>query len=79
VRSEQDAALVKANLHGRGYEGAVSGNLLPSEVAQVILAHRTPIKSVCHGVIRRALSLTLSRSLSLSLSLTLTRCTSEPP
>ena len=37
VRSEQDAALVKANLHGRGYEGAVSGNLLPSEVAQVLV------------------------------------------
>ena len=37
MRSESDAAQVKATLHGRGYELTVIGNLLPSEVAQVLV------------------------------------------
>ena len=37
VRSESDATQVKATLLARGYEITASGNLLPSEVAQVLV------------------------------------------
>ena len=37
VRSESDAAQVKAVLQARGYELTACGNLLPSEVAQVLV------------------------------------------